>query len=124
MARDVGDSSREVADAAVQQVEMAAAVSEPVVNALVHAGHEYLICANRMSAGSFGFAARRLSRDFAFVQSLARCRQWTDAFSLQRDWARQVFSDYVANVADMTRLAGLAALESWPPIRRTAEARR
>jgi hypothetical protein len=124
IARNVSDTSRRVTDTAVQQFEMATEITEPVANALVRAGQEYLICANRMSAASIGFAARRWSRDFAFVLSLGRCKKWSDTVSLQRDWARQALGDYVQNVADMTRLTGLAALESWPQITRTAEAGR
>ena len=121
---NVSDNSSRVTDTALQQLEMATEITEPVANALVRAGREYLICANRMSAASIGFAARRWSRDFAFVLSLGRCKNWSDTVSLQRDWAQQALGDYVQNVADMTHLTGLAAVETWPQNTRTAEAGR
>lgn len=124
VARDLGDTSRRVTDTTVQQLERAAATAEPVASALVRAGREYLICASRLSAESLAFAARRWGRDFAFARSLAHCKEWSDAVSLHREWSRQALSDYVENAAEMSRLTGLAALESWPSILRIAGGRR
>jgi hypothetical protein len=108
--------SAQVQAVAARQLEAATALNQPLAAAAVHVSWHYLQCANRLSAETMALAARRWRHDVEFAQSLARCGNWSDAVSLQQDWAIQAMNDYTEKVGNLARVAASVALGAWQPI--------
>jgi Phasin protein len=51
------------------------------------------------------FASDRLRQDSEFGFALAKCRSWTEAAELQRDWATKTTQDYVEEGGRLLRLS-------------------
>ena len=51
------------------------------------------------------FASDRLRQDSEFGSALAKCRSWTEAAELQRDWATKTTQDYFEEGGRLLRLS-------------------
>src|SRR5690348_730300 len=62
----------------------------PIMNVALHAGET---CA-AWNGEVLRFASDRLRQDSELGFALAKCRNWTEATELQRDWATKATQDY------------------------------
>jgi Phasin protein len=73
----------------------------PMMNVALRAGET---CAE-WNGEVLRFASDRLRQDSEFGVALAKCRDWTEAAELQRDWATKTTQDYFEESRRLLRLA-------------------
>ncbi|WP_119303629.1 phasin family protein [Dongia deserti] len=73
----------------------------PMMNVAFRAGER---CA-ALNGEVLRFASDRLRRDSEFGFALAKCRSWTEAAELQRDWATKTTEDYFEESRRLLKLA-------------------
>jgi hypothetical protein len=98
------------------QLEQAAGSMKPVANAMAYTGQQYLAWTSQITRGSLKLAGERYRHNMEFARSLARCRDWSEAVSLQRNWALQAMEDYIGQTADLARVATPPGLGGWQPL--------
>jgi len=103
-----------------EQIERLGAAGGALTEAMMTSTRVCLDGMTRFNGEVIGFVNDRLRRDADFGQSLARCSNWTEAASLQQDWARKTMQDYFSESSKLMQLASKATLESMDPVFRTA----
>jgi hypothetical protein len=76
-------------------------LNPPMMNVALRAGET---CA-AWNGEVLRFASDRLRRDSELGFGLAKCRSWTEAAELQRDWATKTTQDYFEESRRLLRLA-------------------
>ena len=88
-------------------VDVAQLWSPPIMSVALKAGET---CA-AWNGEVLRFASDRLHHDSEFGFALAKCRSWTEAAELQRDWATKTTQDYFEEGRRLLRLATRAGTE-------------
>jgi hypothetical protein len=82
-------------------VDVAQWWSPPIMSVAYNAGET---CA-AWNGEVLRFASERLRQDSEFGFALAKCRSWTEAADLQRDWATRTTQDYFEEGGRLLQLA-------------------
>lgn len=114
------DTHRHATAPAAETAEQLSAAGGAFTEAMMKSTSACLDAVTRLNGEVFGFVNDRLRRDIDFGQSLARCGNWTEAASLQQEWARRTMQDYFAESTKLMQMASKATLESMDPMLRTA----
>ena len=83
-------------------------LNPPMMNAALRAGETCAVWNGEV----LRFASDRLRQDSEFGVALAKCRDWTEAAELQRDWATKTTQDYFEEGRRVLRLATRWGTES------------
>jgi hypothetical protein len=67
------------------------------------------------------FVSRRVERDMAAMEEIARSRNLMEVFSVQQRWLTNLTTDYSRGMMRLSRLTGAVAEETMESGRRTAE---
>ena len=110
------ESDEEKFAAAAEQLTRVGALTGSMTNSVTYATQAYLDGATKLNSEMIGFLGDRWRRDVDFVQSLARCENWTEAAALRQDWAHRAAQDYFAEATKLFRLASKSALGTWDPL--------
>ena len=73
----------------------------PMVNVAFRAGETFAAWNGEV----LRFASDRLRQDSELGLALSKCRDWTEAAELQRDWATKATQDYLDESRRLVRLA-------------------
>ena len=106
----------ETATVARDQLKRAAASTKPAADVMARTGQQYVAWTSQLARGSLKFAGERYRHNLEFARSLALCRQWSEAISLQQNWALQAVEDYMGQAAELTRAAASAGFGRWQPV--------
>lgn len=120
MTKEAPRHGRPEAAETAEQLERLSAAGGALTEAMMKSTSACLDGVTRLNGEIFGFVNDRLRRDVDFGQSLARCGDWTEAASLQQDWARRTMQDYFVESTKLVQMASKATLESMDPVLRTA----
>jgi hypothetical protein len=82
-------------------VDVAQWWSPPIMSVAFKAGETCAVWNGEV----FRFASDRLRQDSEFGFALAKCRSWTEAAELQRDWATKTTQDYFEEGGRLLRLS-------------------
>lgn len=82
-------------------IDVAQQWNPPIMNVAFRAGETYAAWNSEV----LRFASDRLRQDTEFGLALAKCRDWTEAAELQRDWATKTTQDYFEESRRLLRVA-------------------
>lgn len=103
-------------EAANTQTAILSSLNGTVVRALAETSESYVDGMATMVRELADFTRLRLRQDADFGQSLADCKEWSDAANMQQAWARRATQDYLSEVQKLAKLGNELMLKSWQPL--------
>ena len=99
-----------------EQLERVAEFNGTAMEVFAQACQSYAKGVATLNEELMSFVNARLSRDVELSRALSQCSNWSDAASLQQQWAQQATQEYLTEAGRLTELASRVAKESWEPV--------
>lgn len=99
-----------------EQLERVAAFNGTAMEVFAQACRSYAKGVATLNDELMSFVNARLSRDVELSRALSQCSNWSDAASLQQEWAQRATREYLIEAGRLTELASKVATESWEPV--------
>lgn len=114
----IKDRKREILD----DVEPPAAAQEPMwaangtmLSTWFRFGQSYNEGFSLMGQEVLDFSRARLSKNAVAAQSIAHCKDWSEASRIQQDWLRATTEEYVTEMGKLFQLAVKTTMDSCRP---------
>lgn len=98
------------------QLEGMMAFNSTNVELFTQACQAYAAGVARLNGELLSFVNARLSRDVDLGRALCKCDTWTDALSVQQDWAQRATQEYLDESSKLMKLASKVTQEDWAPL--------
>lgn len=105
-------SSRTPVEATTIRPEALWGMSEPAIDAIAKTYELWLSQANRIRDEALRFTQDRMNKELEAAAQLGRCKNPTDAFAVQMDFANTMAADYLTASKRMVELVSEIAKEA------------
>ncbi len=92
-----------------------------IVSAMIWFGQSYNEGISVLGQEMLNFSRTRLSRGAVAAQSLARCKDWSEAVKIQQSWMKSAAVEYVTEMGKLFQLAMKTTVDSCRPLQDQAE---
>ena len=109
-------SSRAPKAGPTEQFDNMTAINGAAMEIFSQACQAYAIGFAAVNGELINFVNARLKHNVELGEALARCRNWTDAATLQQDWAQTASEEYLAEASRLMEVASKVTKDSWKPL--------
>jgi hypothetical protein len=116
MAAKTTETVKESGSGPGAQLEGVMAFNNTNVELFTQACQAYAAGVARLNGELLSFVNARLNQDVDLGRALCKCDKWSEALSLQQDWAQRASQEYLSEGSKLMELASKVTQEDWAPL--------